>query len=168
MKPCPSGTTPSNLNCEVVLEQRLNATAQRYGRPYSLVETSPRLLLQVSVQKKSYYFRDSDLRKMPRSVVTETDSTTKQTHVYEGVAFEQLVAITALNSGGETLEIEFGSHQTQTISGNDLETRTKLIVVDTVDGKPISGYVPYDFVAEFRGEPTLTIINVRSINVRAS
>jgi hypothetical protein len=23
MKPCPSGTTPSNLNCEVVLEQRL-------------------------------------------------------------------------------------------------------------------------------------------------
>jgi hypothetical protein len=24
MKPCPSGTTPSNLNCEVVLAQRLS------------------------------------------------------------------------------------------------------------------------------------------------
>jgi hypothetical protein len=24
MKPCPSGTTPSNLNCEVVFERRLS------------------------------------------------------------------------------------------------------------------------------------------------
>ena len=105
---------------------------------------------------------------MPRSVVTETNPTTSQTHVYEGVALDQLVVITTPNPGSETVEIEFGSHQTQTISGNDLEAREKLIVVDTVDGRPISRYAPYDVVAEFQGKPALTLIDVRSINVRAT
>lgn len=105
---------------------------------------------------------------MPRSVVTETDPTTSQTHVYEGVALDQLVPITTLNPGSETVEVEFGSHQAQTFSGNDLETRTKLIVVDTVDGRPISPYAPYGVVAEFHGTPALTLIDVRSISVRAS
>jgi len=105
---------------------------------------------------------------MPRTVVTGTDPTTNQTHVYEGVALEQLMAVTTLSSGGETVEIEVGSHKTQTIYRNDLESGTRLIVVDTVDGKPIPRYAPYDLVTEVSGKPTLTIINVRCIRIRAS
>lgn len=141
------------------------AWPQRYGRPYSLAAI-PQLLLQINVQKKAHYFSVYDLRKMPRSVVTETDPTTKQTHVYEGVALDQLGSIGALGSGGGALKIEFGSHQTQTISGRDLETGTKLIVVDKVDGKPISPYAPYDFVAELRGKPALTLTDVQSITIQ--
>lgn len=141
------------------------AMPQRYGRPYGLAEI-PQLLLRVSVQKKTHYFSVYDLQKMPRSVVTETNLRTKQTHVYEGVDLGQLVAITTLNSGSETVEIEFGSHQTQTIPGIDLDTRTTLIVADTVDGKPISQNVPYDLVTVFHGRPTLVLNNVRSISVK--
>lgn len=140
------------------------AMPQRYGRPYGLAAI-PQLLLQVSVQKKSHYFSVYDLRKMPRSVVTETDPTTNQTHVYEGVALE---TITTLSSQGESIEIEYGSHQTMTISGNDLDTQTKCIVVDTIDGRPLPAYSPYDFVAKFRGKPVVIIVNIRSIRVGAS
>lgn len=141
------------------------AMSQRYGRPYSLVGPSPRLFLEVSVGNKNEYLRDSALRKMPHSNVTETNPTTNQTHVYEGVALDHLVP-KDFTSAGEIVEIEYGSHQKQIISANDLGTRTKLIIVDTVDGEPICRYAPYDFVAEFRGKPTLTIIGVYRVSVK--
>jgi hypothetical protein len=140
------------------------AMPQRYGRPYTPVGL-PTLLLDVSVQRKTKNFSQYDLRKMPRSVVTETDPTTKQTHVYEGVALEQLVAIAPLNSTGETILIESGSHQTRTLSGNDLGAETNLIVVDTVDGKPLSLHAPYCFVATFRDRAPLMASDVRSIKI---
>lgn len=140
------------------------AMPQRYGRPYGLA-TIPQLLLQVSVQKKSHYFSVYDLRKMPRSVVTETDPTTNQTHVYEGVALE---TITTLSSQGESIEIEYGSHQTMTISGSDLDIQTKSIVVDSIDGKPLPAYSPYDFVVKLRGKPALTITGVHRVAVKTS
>jgi hypothetical protein len=140
------------------------ATPQRYGRPYTPVGL-PTLLLEVSVGRKTHYFSQYDLRRMPRSVATETEPTTKQTHIYEGVALDQLVAIATLTSTGETIQIESGSHQTQTLSGNDLATETNLIVVDTVDGKPLSLYRPYCFVAIFRDKAPLIASDVRSIKI---
>lgn len=141
------------------------AMPQRYGRPYSLAAI-PQLLLQVSVQKKTHYFSVYDLRKMPRSVLTETDPTTNQTHVYEGVALDRLVPTTRLNSAAETVEIEYGSHQTVTISGNDLDTRNKSIVVDTIDGKALPGYSPYDFVAKFTGKPAQIMTGVHRVTAK--
>ena len=123
------------------------------------------MLLEVSVGRKTHYFSQYDLRRMPRSVATETEPTTKQTHIYEGVALDQLVAIATLTSTGETIQIESGSHQTQTLSGNDLATETNLIVVDTVDGKPLSLYRPYCFVATFRDKAPLIASDVRSIKI---
>ena len=140
---------------------------QRYGRPYNLAAI-PQLLLQVSVQKKTHYFSVYELRKMPRSVVAETDPTTNQTHVYEGVALETVASLATPSWERQSIEIEYGAHQTLTISGKDLDTQTKSIVVDTIDGRPLSGYAPYDLVAKFRGKPALTIFNVRSIRVSAS
>ena len=143
------------------------AMSQRYGRPYTLAERSE-LLLQVSVQKKTHYFGGFDLRKMPRSVVTETDPATHARHVYEGVALDQLVSATAPGSQGGSVEVEFGSHQSLTISENDLDPGTKPIVADTLDGKPLTGYAPHSFVAKLRGKPPLTINDVRRITVKAS
>src|SRR5215469_100519 len=114
---------------------------QRYGRSYTLTE-NPQLLLQIKAQNQVRYFHPYDLRKMQRTVVNLTDPKTKASHVYEGVALDQLVPLKAFASEGESIEIQFGSHQITRISGVDLESQTKLVVIDTVDGKQLSGYAP--------------------------
>ena len=141
------------------------AMPQRYGRPYSLAE-NPQILLQIRIANKSRYFRAPHLRRMPRSVVTQTDSTTK--HVYEGVALDQLVPPKASASEGESIEIQFGSHQIARISGVDLESQTKLVVIDTVDGKQLSGYAPYYVVVKFREKRPETIAAVQCIIIKSS
>ena len=141
--------------------------AQRYGRPYTLAE-NPQLLLEIRVQQLDRYFRGSDLKKMQRSSVTLTDPATNRSHVYEGVALEQLVPNIGLASSGKSIEIAFDSHKTLTISGIDLDPQTRLIVVDTVDGKPLSGHAPYYLVAKSRGKPQQTIIDVQCITIKSS
>ena len=140
---------------------------QRYGRPYTLAET-PELYLQIKVQNKSRYFSPSDLQKMQRSVVTLTDPTTNTPHAYEGVALERLMPATALALEGEIIQIEFGSHQKLTIAGIDLDPGTKLMVIDTVDGKRLSGHVPYYFVEKCRGKSLEKLTDVQSITVKSS
>ena len=140
---------------------------QRGGRPYTLAET-PQVLLEIRVQKQDRYFRVSDLRKMQRSAVTLTDPTTNTSHVYEGVALEQLVPNTALSLQGRSIEIAFGSHKTLTISGIELDPQTRLIVVDTVDGKQLSGFEPYYLVTRSRGKPPQTITHVHCITIKSS
>jgi len=155
-------------HCLVLLSLLLIPTAampQRYGRPYNLVG-NPQLLLQVSVQKKSQYFGIPDLTKMPHSAVTGTDPATNVTHVYEGVALEQLVPDMALESGGASIEIEFGSHQTLTISVAELDTWAKPILADKVDGKPLSGYAPYALVAKSSHEYLLIFPGAQRIAVK--
>ncbi|MGB2636557.1 MAG: hypothetical protein WAM58_21685 [Candidatus Acidiferrum sp.] len=120
------------------------------------------------VDNKSRYFRAADLRKMQPSVVTQSDLATKATHIYEGVTLEQLVPANALASPGERLRIEFGSHRISTISGTDLDFQVKPMVVYLVDGKPISGAVPYYLVIKFRGKPVETMVGVDCITVEAS
>jgi hypothetical protein len=140
---------------------------QRYGRPHTLAE-NPQVLLEIRVQKQDHYFRVSDLRKMQRSAVTLTDPATSTSHVYEGVALEQLVPNSALRLQGGSIEIAFGSHKTLTISGIDLDPQTRLLVIDTVDGKQLSGHVPYYLVTRSRGKPEQTITDVECITIKSS
>jgi hypothetical protein len=105
---------------------------------------------------------------MQHSTVTLTDPTTHESHVYEGVTLEQLMPKTSLASEGETIEIEFDSHQTLIISRSELEPHTKPIIVDTVDGKQLSGHVPYYFVAKSRLKSLPTITEVQCITVKSS
>jgi len=140
---------------------------QRYGRPYTLAESGP-LYLQIKVQDKSHYVSPYDLQKMPHSSVTLTDPATKATHVYQGVPLERLAPEVTAGSGTGTIQIEFGSHQTLTLSGTDLDPETKLIVIDTVDGKPLPGHVPYYLLEKPRGKPLQKIIEVRCITVKPS
>jgi hypothetical protein len=141
--------------------------AQRYGRPYSLAE-SPQILLLVKAEKNHHYFRPSDLRKMPRTVVTETDPATNTAHTYEGVALDQLLPGTVLSSPGEVIEIEFDAHRTLTLPATDLDLQSKPIIADTVDGKPLTGDAPYCFVAKPRSKAVQKINEVQTITLKSS
>jgi hypothetical protein len=139
---------------------------QRYGRPYTLAE-NPQLLLQIKTQNQNRYFHPSDLQKMQRTAVTLTDPMTKASHVYAGVALEQLISAKTLALEGESIEIQFGSRQTIRISRMDLDSQTKPMVVDTVDGKQLSGYAPYYVVMKLRGKPAETIGDVQCIAIKS-
>lgn len=143
------------------------AAPQRYGRPYSLAE-APTLLLEVQVQNKSHYFRPADLRKMQRAIVTQTDPTTKASHVYEGVALEQLVPGMSLASASERIEIEFGSHQTAVISGIDLDLQVKPMIVDKVDGNLLSGHAPYCLIVKSQGKAVERLADVQRVVVKTT
>ena len=139
-----------------------SAISQRYGRPYTLAE-NPQILLQIRVANNSRYFRVSELRKMKRSVLTQIDPVTKTVHVYEGVALQLLVPIGDVVSKSGSIRIDFGSHQTLTVSGLDLDSAATLVVIDTVDGKPLSGHVPFYFLAKSSDKP---ITDVECITVK--
>ena len=155
------------LAAVVLLLAPVAATSQRYGRPYSLAE-NPQLILEVRVENEHRYFRLSDLRKMQRSTVIVADPVTRTTHVYEGVALERLVPNAAWRAQGEAIEIGFGADKTLTIAADDLDPQTKLIVVDTVDGKPLSGAAPYYLVTKPRSKPEQAIAHVRYITLKAA
>jgi hypothetical protein len=144
-----------------------SAVPQRYGRPYSLAE-APTLLLEVRVQNKSHYFRTADLQKMQRTTVTQIDPATKAKHVYEGVTLEQLIPGTNLASPEQRIEIEFGSHQTASISATDLDLQVRPTIADKVDGNLLSGHVPYCFVVKSRGKAAETIAGVQRIVIKSS
>jgi hypothetical protein len=141
--------------------------AQRYGRPYSLAE-SPQILLLVKAEKNHHYFRPSDLHKLPRTTVTETDPATNVAHTYEGVALDQLLPGAVISSPGEVIEVEYGSHQTLTIPGNELDAQAKTVVADTVDGKPLTGDAPYCFVLRSRYKGFQKINEVQTITIKSS
>lgn len=42
------------------------------------------------------------------------------------------------------------------------------MVIDTVDGRQLSGYAPYDIVVRLRGKPTENIAGVQRIAVAPS
>lgn len=140
---------------------------QRYGRPYTLAE-NPQLLLQIRVQNQSRYLHLSDLRKMQRITVTLTDPMTKASHLYEGVALEQLISAKPVVLQGESIEIQFGSRQTIKIPRMDLDSQSTPMVIDTVDGKRLSGYAPYYVVIKLRGKPAETIADVQCIAIKSS
>jgi len=150
----------------------LSLPAQRHGRADAIQNyirggpSEPILLLQIQFQEKRSYFRHSDLRKMQRSAVALTDSATGITHTYEGVDLDTLIPATAYGSVPKIIEVSFGSHQTRTISSNDLDPATRPLLADTVDGKQLSGYTPYYFVAKTRQDDSAPIENVKLIAIK--
>ena len=163
-----------NISCFaliLLLFASVGASAQRHGRADSIQNytrealSHTELLLQVRIQEKRLYFRGSDLRKMQRTVVTLPDPTTGTNHTYEGVNFDTLIPHTAPRSKDEIIEVSFGSQQTVTILSSDLDPNAKPMVVDTVDGKKLTGYVPYYFIAKTRAGKQDAIKNVKEIRI---
>lgn len=140
--------------------------AQRYGRPYTVAQ-SPQILLLIKTEKNHHYLRPADLHKMPRTVVTAVDPVTNLPHTYAGVALEQL-----LPSGGlapnELIEIESSNHKTITIRASDLDSQSRAIIADTIDGKPLFGDAPYWFVAKSPYKGLQKVSDVETITVKSS
>ena len=118
-----------------------------HGRPHRQEERAP-FLLEVRVHHRSHYFGASDLRKIPRCVITQTDAATNVSHVYEGVKFQQLLASVMVTPRPEIITIEYGSQQMATISEADLDGQTQPMVVDTIDQRPLAGPAPYGFITK--------------------
>jgi hypothetical protein len=123
------------------------------------------LLLQLRVNGKRFYFRISDLKKMQRSVVVLTDRPTGVAHRYEGVDLEKLILNRTEHRESEVIEIFTNAHQTITIPSADLDTNAQPMVVDTVDGKALAGYVPYYFIAKTRQGNSQPMKGVKKIDI---
>jgi hypothetical protein len=156
----------------------LNASAlfgQRHGRGdalqmYSTRGREPHLLLQIRTEKSRLYFNTSDLKKMPRSVLILLDPSTGISHEYEGVALEHLLSAPASGLQFSTLEISYGHHQKKTILGRTWDSHYNPLVVDTIDGEKLTGYVPYFFILQDQGAVGLAqpLQNVDLISVKTS
>jgi hypothetical protein len=149
------------------------AFAQRGGRADALQNylgqnRNPRLLLQIKYEKIRLYFRASDLQKKPRSIVKITDPATGLSHVYEGVSVEDLVPTGVLNHESGSLEVSSEHKQKTTILCRIVDFQTTPIVADKVDGKKLTGYVPYYFVVKSRQGGESTLRDVKQITVKAS
>jgi hypothetical protein len=55
-----------------------------------------------------------------------------------------------------------------TILSADLDPATEPIVVDTIDGKKLGGYVPYYFIAKTRQDSPMPIKNVMLLRAKWS
>jgi hypothetical protein len=59
-----------------------------------------------------------------------------------------------LESG--SLEISYGGYQKMTISGSTIDSASKPLVADTLDGKRLTGYVPYSLIVQKRAGTEFT------------
>ena len=105
---------------------------------------------------------------MQRSVAGLTDLATGITHTYEGVDFEALVPNGVLDAKSNTIQVSFGSREHLSVAETDLDPSSRMLVADTVNGKMLTGYVPYHFLLKTRQDKTSILANVRPIDLEAS
>jgi len=149
-----------------------SVSAQRHGRADAIQNyvgrRPPVLLLQIKVGKNRTYFRTADLKKVQRSVASVADPITGITHKYEGVDVEALIPNGVSDSKSGTIKVSFGSREHLAVAETDLDPGSKILVADTVDGKAINGYVPYDCLLKTRQDKTAILENVRLIDLESS
>jgi hypothetical protein len=149
--------------------------AQRHGRADSIEnfarqDQDTHSLLQIINKGSRHYFCTSDLRKMPRSVIVLKDTTIGISHNYEGVALEYLLSGAGVRLGSETIEVSYDHHQKMTMLDSTIASNSQILVADTIDGKRLTGYVPYSLIIRdgIRSEVTRQLTNVESISVKMS
>lgn len=150
------------------------SSAQRHGRGDGLQNylrggpAEQHLLLQVRVAGKRLYFRHADFKKMYRSQIAVADPATGITHTYGGVNLEELVPGASLSSAGSRFETSYGHKQKAAFLVADLDPDSKPLVVDTLDGKHLTGYIPYYLVIKARERPISILTAVDEISVLSS
>ena len=157
----------------ILIASSTSAYAQRGGRGDALQNylgenRNPSLLLQLKYEKTRLYFSASELRKKLRSNIILTDPATGLTHLYEGVSVKQLVPSGTLNHVSGSLEA-FAEHQQElTVLCSDIDFQTTPLVADTVDGKALTGYVPYYLVVKTHQGFVSPLRNVKLIEIKTS
>ena len=165
------------------------ASCLREGLPNPPL-TPPELVLDFGANQEPMRFTVARLERMTRSTVTVTDHTAKRTRTFEGVDVSWLVLATHQSRGdrdqvtvqtlrGEggvsregsqlgALEISFGFFHKKKIPGRELGANSKVIILDTVDGKTLPGYDPFCFVIKMGHGRSLLFRHVRRLSVRPS
>jgi hypothetical protein len=165
------------------------ASPLREGLSNSIV-TPPELVLDFGAHQEPMRFTVARLERMTRSSVTVTDHTTKRIRTFEGVDISWLVLAKHLPRGGRdqvtvktlrgegdvsgegsqlgVLEISFGFFHKKKIPGRDLDANSKVIILDTVDGKILPRYDHFCLVIEMGHGRRLLFTHVRRLSVRPS
>jgi hypothetical protein len=69
------------------------------------------------------------------------------------------------DSRSALIEVSFDSNHTITISSVALDADVRPIIADTVDGRPLTGYVPYYFLAR-TGKEIIVNKNAKLIAIK--
>ena len=140
------------------------AICLREGLPDPTV-TPPELVLDFGANQEPMRFTVDRLERMTRSTVTVRDHTAKRTRTFEGVDISWLVRSKHQPRGGrdqvtvqtlrregdvsgegsqwDALEVSFGLCHRKKIPRRELGANSKVIILDTVDGKTLPGYDPF-------------------------
>ena len=140
-----------------------DATAQRMGN-YRHGSTHPVLLLQLRVDNHRSYFRPTELLRMSRKVIQETDARKGVTHRYEGVELQNLASNNDVRKA-DSIQISLDNGKKQRLSKTELDSVTLLLVADTVDGKRLTGYAPYTLVLKTKTDSAQTFQGVHCIAI---
>jgi hypothetical protein len=107
---------------------------------------------------------------MLRTEIVLEDAMTRIAHKYEGVKLEYLFSGAGLRFGSETIEVSYGHHQKMTILDSAIASDSQTLVADTIDGKRLTGYVPYFLIIQSRAGQRFTqpLKDVKLISVTVS
>ena len=103
---------------------------------------------------------------MKRVRVTLVDPATGASHLYGGVPLSTFLPQGILDTASAVIEVSLDSHHSVTIPNVDLDPSAEPIVVDTVDGKTLTGYVPYYFLAKRQQENAALNKDVKLITIK--
>lgn len=137
----------ANLSIDDLDEETVDGPAA--GR--DLLEYSGAFLLPFDRDADAFQLSlKADLKKMKRVRVTLVDPVTGASHllVYGGVPLSTFLPEGILDTASAVIEVSLDSHHSVTIPNVDLDPSVEPIVVDTVDGKTLTGYIPYYFLAK--------------------
>jgi hypothetical protein len=102
---------------------------------------------------------------MARSVISLSDPVTRMTHTYEGVQLEDLMHGLAVGTELHTVEISFDRRPRLRLSASNLDRSVQPLIVDTLDGKKLTGYVPYALVVKTHEGPPMSLTGVQCITI---
>jgi hypothetical protein len=146
--------------------------AQRHGRADSVQNyrrgitlTPPELVLDPGTNQKKLRFTFARLQHMTRSTVEVTDCSNKRIGRFEGVDVSQLILEKGPQLG--VLEVSYGFFRKKKLSGSQLNPDSRVIVADTVDGKPFSGSAPFRLIIDPGHGQMQLFSHVRRVSIKS-
>ena len=156
---------------EMLLPMAANGKGAPLGQALSYSAVPPfELVVKLDARQKPLRFTVARLERMTRSTVPVAGRGPKRTRMFEGVGLSWLLFARHQTTGGgvqvtveslgledgnpetakdfRSLEVSFGFFHKVKIPASELDVGTKVLVVDTVDGRRLSGYVPFRLLIE--------------------
>lgn len=151
----------------------LPLAAQRHGRPdssqnYERVVSPPELVLKLETTHQEIHFRASDLDKLSRSKLVTTSPNPNKITTYEGVYLDNLLATMPQHQESGMVKVSYGFFHTKTFSAAELNPASEPLVADKINGKHLSGDMPFCLLAKDRQGHDLLIRNVTIIRFMQS